>query len=212
MVEDQNTIKRQERKVYRICIIILIVLIILLQTCRGKRPAPKPLIETFVTTEYIEGKSDTIYIPIETPYRVEVPVIVYVDKPDPIDTAKVFRYYDLPFKDSLIDGLIHTKVDIDSATIAEQSFTYTPKFPKYITRVDTFKIDSTTIITQRENPKTKLFVGIGVGGNATTFQLGPKISLLSKKELLYSYQYDLLDKTHNIGFSMKLRNPFKKQP
>jgi len=211
MLKNLEIKNNRSKKTYKICIIALIALIVFLQTCKGdKLTKPDSEVATFVKTTYIEGKADTVYIPVSKPYRVEVPIVVYVDRPDSIDTTKVFRYYHSPFEDSLVVGIIHTKIDIDSATLAWQDFTYTPKFPKYITRVDTVKIDSTAIITQFEEPKVKVFVGIGVGGNPNTFQLGPQVSILSKKELMYTYQYDLLNKTHNIGFSVKLKNPFKR--
>ena len=56
-----------------------------------------------------------------------------------------------------------------------------------------------------------MFAGLEIGGSKAQFNFGPKISLLSRKDLLYSYNYDIINRTHNLSFMYKIVNPFKKK-
>ncbi len=180
---------------------VFVVILLLMHFCNG------PTIQnngTFIESKveidtiFVKGISDTIH------FHDTVPKYVYVEVTTPVfDTVRNINIYDNSYEDSLIDGWIHSEVD---GTLLWQNITYTPKFPKYITRVDTLRItkDSTTTITIREEVKRKIYAGFELGGNANSFTASPTISLLDKRDNEFSYRYDIINKTHNIGFRKKL--------
>jgi hypothetical protein len=192
---------------YKIIILALFLLLLFIQFCdRTIEPVET---ETIIKIErdsvYIPGKSDTVFFEKQVPYIVEVPVYKYIDRVDSI-TKDTTRIYKTPVEDSLISGTIITELDRNSCTIGNQLLSYTPKFPKYIFQTDTVKISQETTILRN---KLKIFAGLELGGSLNQFNFGPKISLLSKSDLLYSYNYDLINRTHNISFVYKIVNPFK---
>jgi len=101
--------------------------------------------------------------------------------------------YTTVINDSLIEGEIYSLV---SGELLDVSFTYTPKFPKYIKQTDTFKIKNETKITR--NPY-RFYVGSTIGGGATSFSLTPSIILKTPKKLALTLGYDLINKTYNVG-------------
>lgn len=194
-----------ERGAFFITIIGLVVLLLLAKNCHRTPVDPDgEIIEHRVVTTYVPGVADTTFFRVAVPYRVPV----YYDSIRYRDSVRIIdhivtntRMYDLPVNDSLISGNIYTELSLDSCKIIYQHLDYTPKFPKYITRVDTVKIKETII---KEKARNQFFIGFEVGGNANTFSAGPKLSLATKKKMLYSYRYGLVDKTHNVGVSIKI--------
>lgn len=191
---------------YKIIILALFLLILFLQFCdRTIKPAEvEIIIEHTIDSVFFPGKTDTLFYPDSIPYEVKVKEYVYLERIDS-STGSVSKVYTNPVEDSLISGTIITEIN-DSCKIIDQTLSYTPKFPQYILRTDTIKIrEETTILTN----KLKIFAGLEIGGSKEQFNFGPKISVLSKKDLLYSYNYDLINNTHNISFAYKIPNPFK---
>jgi hypothetical protein len=191
---------------YKIIILALFLLILFLQFCdRTIKPIETEIIiEHTIDSVLIPGTIDTIWYPDSIPYVVKVKEYIYLEKTDS-STGNISKIYENPVEDSLISGSIITEIN-DSCEITNQTLSYTPKFPQYILRTDTIKIrEETTILTH----KLKIFAGLEIGGSQEQFNFGPKISLLSRKDLLYSYNYDLINNTHNISFAYKISNPFK---
>ena len=146
-----------------------------------------------VITEVIEGINDTIYVTLkeiihDTLY-LEAPTEVVVE--DSSGSYVSLNKYETQVDDSLISGTITSYA---KGIIVNQAIRYTPKFPKYITRVDTVKVAKTI-----DEAKTKFGIGFEVGGNQNLFNLSPKIQLNSKSGYSYSFRYGLLDKSYNIG-------------
>ena len=195
--------------IYKIIILVLFLLLLFIQFCdRTVEPVEtETIIKHTIDSVYIPGKTDTLFYPDSIPYEVKVKEYIYLERIDS-STGSVSKVYTNPVEDSLISGTITTEIN-DSCKITNQSFSYIPKFPKYIFRVDTVKIkEETTILTN----KLKVFGGLEIGGSRDQFNFGPKVSLLTKRDLLYSYNYDLINRTHNISFVYKIVNPFKKKP
>ena len=196
---------------YKIIILALFLLLLFIQFCdRTVEPVET---ETIIKIErdsvYIPGKSDTVFFEKQVPYIVEVPVYKYkyIDRIDSI-TRDTTRTYITNIEDSLISGTITTELNKDSCLVQRQFLNYTPKFPRYIYRTDTIKISER--ITIQKN-RFKMFAGLEIGGSKAQFNFGPKISLLSRRDLLYSYNYDIINRTHNLSFMYKIVNPFKKK-
>jgi hypothetical protein len=153
-------------------------------------------------TLYIQGKTDTL----------ELEKKIYITKwlkPDSIeiivdsitnDTTNIFR---TEVADSLLTGTITSKV---RGQLISSSFSYTPLFPKYITRVDSFNITKPVPV---HVPKWGVYAGGIIGGNANSFTLEPTILIKTNKNLQFSVGYGLINKTYNVGLYTKINNPFK---
>ena len=193
---------------YKVIILALFLLLLFLQFCdRTVKPVEdETIVEHTVDSIFIPGKPDTLFYPDSIPYEVKVKEYVYLEKVDS-SSGSVLKVYTNPIEDSLISGTITTEIN-DSCKITNQTLTYNPKFPKYILRTDTFKILDKKVIQKN---KLKIFGGLEIGGSKNQFNFGPKISLLSKRDLLYSYNYDIINNTHNVSFMYKIVNPFKKK-
>ena len=185
----------------QIAVIVILAILLLFKSCTSTEiPDPKVKIET-ITSLKVETKTfyDTVRI-FHDSVRITDIDVTHVH----YDTIKELNIYDSPFEDSLISGSIYSEID---GVLVAQNFTYVPKFPKYIIQKDSIFITRTdsVINTILEPKKLKVFVGLEVGGNKTTFNLGPKISFLTKKDILIDYNYDVINKTHNVGFNKKLK-------
>lgn len=144
-----------------------------------------------ITTRHI----DTIHFVDTVKYfvKVEIPIPVY-------DTTTKLNTYTAIVEDSLISGSIVSKID---GVLVDQNFTYTPKFPKYIKIHDTTTITKT--ITKVLPNKRELYLGVFAGGNINTFNLTPVVSFKDKKDRMFSYGYNIIDNTHNVGFQTKIK-------
>lgn len=195
-------------KLEHLAIVGLIIYIITLQQCGSNGGSNSSEVDTLsrARTVTIRSRVDTVFFTIPArEVKVKVPYPVYVYDTVRIgDSLSITTYskYESPFKDSLIDGTITTVV---KGSLKECKFKYTPKFPKYIYRIDTVEIREETVLNK---PTNFLFLGAEVGGNLNTFNVSPMVGLGTKKGFMYSYRYGIIDKTHNISISKKIS--FKK--
>jgi hypothetical protein len=153
--------------------------------------------KTIVDTIHVEGVPDTVPFYDTIPRYVEI--LIY--KPY-YDTIRNLNIYNNPYSDSLIEGVIKSEVD---GTLVWQSITYTPKFPKYITKTDTLKINKTDSVIITNPKKVKLYAGFEFGGNLNSFSASPVISMVDKRMNKFSYRYDLVNRTHNIGYARQIK-------
>jgi hypothetical protein len=188
---------------------ILLLYIIFLQQCSSSTvDCPEVIYSDTVVTHVTHIDTipfnDTIvrYINLTVPKPVPIP-----NPKDsmPSDTiSSTLNKYETPVVDSLLSGTITSLVD---GVLVEQAFSYIPKFPKYIVKTDSIFVNTNTVL---ETKKNYLYVGGELGGSQNSFSLGPIIGVYTKNDYLYSYRYGILDKTHNIGISKRLR--FKNKP
>jgi hypothetical protein len=176
-------------------IIALGVYILFLQQCGGKKEiCPEVSVTTKVDTLRIKGKTDTIKITVKEPIYIPIEIPTPVTVTVPSDSGDITVHeYSSEIRDSLIEGTITSQVD---GKLIAQNFKYKPLFPKYITRTDTIVIDKTETSVLKRN-----YIGLGaeIGGSATSVNVSPKLSLITRKGYTYSYRYGLMDKTHNIS-------------
>lgn len=122
------------------------------------------------------------------------------------DGSKVFRFTS-SVEDSLISGTIITGIKLKdtSLSVVGQYIDYTPKFPKYIYRVDsvfTTIIDSTLIT--KYNDKVNFMIGGNMDlGNKTT--LTPTIGIQFKNKMYIETGYNPFNKTILIGAKFKIK-------
>ncbi len=182
-------------------IVGLIAYIILLQQCDGgNTPCPNPVVKSTTNTITL---IDTVIVHDTVPKYVHLtipePIYIYPDDTLGVDSM---RRYETIVEDTLVSGIIISDVD---GTLINQDFVYTAKFPQYI---NTYRIDSVTTINTIEEAKNFLSIGAEIGGSKTSFNISPMLSLYTKKGFTYRYRYGIIDNTHNVGVSMRIR--FKK--
>ncbi len=188
--------KERQHKLYWV-IALLIFIILLMMDCEAPKFSKKDCgeIKSITYDTLTTRKVDTVKFVDTVKYYVaiEIPTPIF----DTIDSTNV---YTAEFEDSLIVGTVTSKVD---GVLVDQEFEYTPKFPKYITIHD-----STTVIktVMKEIPKKReLYMGLYAGGNTNTFNLMPVLSFKDKKDRMFSYGYNVIDNTHNVGFQTKIK-------
>ena len=188
-----------------IYIVLAVVLILYLRSCNGRSIATDPEIEIKVDSVYIkDANPDTVFVErVVNEIKWLKPDKEYITEYDTVymDSVNVFN---TTYSDSLIEGSIITK---STGKVLSTDLIYTPKFPKYITIVDTLRIDSTTTITKS---KWGLYAGVIIGGNETQFNIAPSVLLKTNKGLQFSAGYGLIDKTYNFGIFTVIKNPFKR--
>ena len=188
--------------------IALVVLAILyLRSCdkdSGNSLYEDPVVITKTDTLYKKGKSDTVFL-VDTLVKYKYLSSTIVDVVHDTILGDTIRTYNTEVDDTLLTATIVSKVQ---GKLLNTSLSYSPKFPKYITRVDTFQINDSTTVTIKKNPWSLYFGGV-VAGNANTFEVVPTLMLKTNKSLQFSVGYGLINKTYNVGVFTKIPNPFK---
>ena len=154
-------------------------------------PEPEPRIVTVTTvrvdTVEITGPPRIIQIPVPSPAIVDT---LYLDPPS-CEELSLTRTYTSEVSDSLIEG---TWVATVQGFLQSSEFTYTPKFPKYITNT----VETTTTITKVITPKRYLSVGGFARFDAVTaFGVQAAYTTSNRRSLIYGY--DLTTSSHQIG-------------
>jgi len=179
--------------------VIAILCLALLNKCgdKGDDYDGDKVISSDTVRIFIPGKTDTVEIErVRIVYRDREPDGFVTEVDTTGDTVKT---YITNFSDSLLDGAIVTARV--KGTLLSSSFTYKPLFPKYITRVDTIK---ESVVTVKERNKFEFYIGAVAGANATRFSFTPSLALRTKKSLVFTLGYDLLNKTYHLGGFTKL--------
>ena len=149
---------------------------------------PETIIETVTEVKTIT-KIDTVFIDLEKPIIVEVPI------QQPVVEDSTNRY-DNPFVDEFIDGTITTWT---TGTITRQIFEYEPLFPKYIHRVDSVFTNTTTTITRNHYPKS-----FYLGGEFNQQTISPQLYYVTRSYAVgYKYNFHPDQPKHSISFLIK---------
>lgn len=187
-----------------IYIALAVVAILYLRSC-NKTSSVETTVTTIVDSTYTVGVvHDTVEVErIVREIRWLKPEKEYLTVHDTIygDSVNIFTTL---YSDSLIEGEVLT---VCTGEVLSTDLKYTAKFPKYITSVDTLRINKETTITKS---KWGLYAGAIIGGNATKFSIAPSLLLKTNKGLQFSAGYGLIDKTYNFGIFTVIKNPFKR--
>ncbi len=173
--------------------IIIAVLTLALIICISRTPDTETVIETKVETRTVT-EIDTVFV-TDT---------VYVDMPVPepdtvyINDQETLRYTTF-HSDSLIDATITTWSE---GPVVNQTFSYTPNFPKYITRTDSVFVDRTTEITRTRYP-SGIFVGADIAVIADELDFSPKIQYV-RRDFSIGYRYGIVHNSHNLSLTIRL--------
>ena len=176
----------------------VIAFLLLTKGCGNGVDVPsKPKSDTVSVSDTVWAK-DTLYS-FKPIYKPKYDTIYKIDtiryEIDPLDLFFVREYRDtLDDTNQTVFTYIKTLGMLDSLGVK-----YKLKVPVTITNSQTI----TNIITETKIPKFSIYAGLEAGGNTSTFNLSPIVTLNIKNNNI-SYRYGLLDQTHNVGVGIKL--------
>lgn len=179
-----------------IALFAIIGVLLLLKQCGNTKVIEKPIIKE---SEVIKYHIDTVKIH-DTIIHKDI-LFSYRNIHDTIFISKLkgdTLLFSRRFEDSCL--ILNAKVRFEGKLI-DGKFDYKLKVPREII----VHRDSTITLLPEplKQPKIALYVGGVVGGNANRFNFGPYLGL-SYKNANYMYQYDMINKTHNIGVGIKI--------
>jgi hypothetical protein len=166
---------------------------------------------TYCSTEYFRlpcpeiVKSDTVTLidtvflqedVIKKPYTPAISGIIYKDSVKSADSIiKIPAAY--IYKDSLIDENLGIYItDTTAGKILGRGIRYNLKVPLKITETKTI-----TNTIEKKVPAAGLFVGLEAG---LPLRIAPEVEYISKKGMAYSYNYDLINRSHSLGFKKRI--------
>ena len=150
---------------------------------------------------------DTIHDTLPYPVTHYLPKLIYKDtgsvrwQTQPIDTPAILSaYFERHFyKDTLLNDT--NALIIVSDTISRNRIIY--RSP--LLRIYPHIIRQTTYIKQKASLRRKLFVGIGAGQSFNRFGLSANILYATKKDHVYSFSYDVLNKSFYVSMYWKIK-------
>lgn len=178
--------------------ITIIGLLLFMKPIGCGNPKTKTSIDT-VTSKSIY--SDTLRITKDTIIYKDRPYAVY---PKPINTNSIsicddsIRVYKNSFNDKYVS--ISTSDSISGKSLSK-SLKYTLKIPKDCVVVTN---DITIHDSIVKSPKFSIYGGIEIGSSKTTFNNASPYISVNVKNKQFTYKYNLLESTHNIGVGMLL--------
>ena len=190
-----------QKKEFILYVIIGVLTFILFRQCGSLPSGPKKGVDEVISSDtvkvFILGKPDTVFIDRIYHYRDTIPKYIFAE----VDTATgdTLKTYLTAFSDSLIEATITSKV---KGALLSTDLVFTPKFPRYITRVDTFK---QSIETVKARNNYGLYIGGVLGGSSERFSVTPSLMLKTPKKLYFTAGYDLINKTYHVGAFTEIR-------
>jgi len=180
-----------------ILICILIAIILLQRWCGGGDPCP----EARVTTDTIITPGDTVFRAVITEIPVPHEKIITKWRSLDIDTTAILADYFAKYfyADTIEDS---SMVVVVNDTISQNKIQYRSVLFKNLRPTST--VINTTIVDTCPPARRKIFLGGFVGGNRELFHWGPEVLLETKREAIYGYHYNFVDKTHNLKTLWKL--------
>jgi len=188
---------------YILLLIVAVLLFIQLRQCNG--PVDDLVVVSVDSSSTLSpGRVDTVFFPVPGP-------IQYINiKPEKVgqqvqaktgDTLAVFK---TDFSDSLADIMVTSRVD---GTLVGSDIYFKLKKPCFsVSRVDTLKTKVKKVV---ERNRYEFYIGGQTGGAQGLFTLQPSIMLRTKKDLVITAGYELIQKTYNIGFYTRIFKPPK---
>jgi hypothetical protein len=174
-----------------ILIIVLIILFVLQRECHRCQVCPEPTVTTSTST--IPGDPYPVPYPVVKIERHDS--IIYKDVPADIDSASVAKAYyaEVYGKNRVIADDTSVFVSIDWMVTQNSLKTVKPYIQNR--RAKTV-INNTYVTNPPEDQKNKYYIGIGTGGNLNQFDIAPAIALVTKKDHLYTFEYQVFGKEY----------------
>lgn len=186
------------KNILLLALAVVIAFLLLQIGCGNGVDVPsKPKSDTVSVYDTIWAK-DTV-IAFKPIYKPKYDTIYKIDtlkyNVDPWDLFFVREY-----QDTLIDSNLEVYTYAKALGILDSiNVKYKLKVPVIMTEHHTI----TNTVTETKIPKFSIYAGLEAGGNTSTFNLSPIITLNIKNNNI-SYRYGLLDQTHNVGVGIKL--------
>ena len=187
-----------------VIIVILLVITIIQKECSSPNGGKVEYLpgETVVKTIVIPG--DTVEVPYPVVEVIKEDSIVYVEVPRVIDSSEIAkdyyarRYYDV---DLIDDSLLYIRAE---AMVSENKLEWIIPHRK-ILRPQI--IHHYTTVVEKVEPRTKGFIGLGIGRSPNSFGVAPSLEKKKKKDNLYTLSYDVLngDTYFTVYFKLRLR-------
>jgi hypothetical protein len=185
-------------------LIVLFLIIGILLLLRGCTPKPiesvlkhtRDTIRTIQTdTVWPEPKIITKYIQIGKPTSsTTAPGVIVCNK---INT----------YSDSLVDSNIVIKnIQIVQGELKNHIISYKLLIPKYITKTINTTIYDSIITTKYRQPCFSFYGGLEIGGNTSQLSNIKPFIGTRWKTTYYTYGYNVINQTHNIGIAVNLFN------
>ena len=184
-----------------ILIVLLIVIVTLFIQRECSRPEPTVLIQPefiFDTDTIVKTiKPEPVYITIPGDTIVTRDTVFINDGSTSEHFWNVLSdYYTRKFYDEVLlddsSAYILVKLELFNNDLKRVDLNFVNRRPVDIICPEPYK------------PVNKLFIGGGVSGNLDTFGAGPAVALNTKRDNLYTYQYDVINKTHHVSTFWKL--------
>lgn len=175
--------------------IVIGVLLVLVAKCGGNTYEGGGDI---ITTDTISvTKIDTVFFP----EKVYVTEVEYINKPEFIYVSDSIskNVYRTDIDDSLISGVVTSEIYTDG-TLFSQSFSYTPKFPKYIKESVTETITNGYI-----DNSINIYAGASIGFGSVN-SISPNLSIQLRNKNIISAGYDIINKSVILDFKIKINN------
>ncbi len=180
---------------------LIIGILLLLQQCTPK-----------IKDNAVEVKYDTIRtIQIDTLYPPAKIVTKYINIGIPIKSIKSSESTLCNTLNTYRDSLVDSNITITNHLIAlgelkSNEITYQLHVPLRITKTITKEITNTITETKYGLSHYSTFGGLQIGGNQNSLSnIQPFIGIRYKKEY-FTYGYNIVNSTHNIGFAINLFN------
>lgn len=166
-----------------IIIAALLVVIVLMRECQRPCPeCPEPVIKT----DTIKG--DTVAVPYPVIVPKYITKVVHDTIPIDVDTAAILAdYFAKVYGTDTLANDSSVFVSVDWMVMMNQLMWIRPHI---MNRRATVVYQT---VMQMDKPRNRYFAGLGVGRSPNEFGLAPSVALLTKRQNLYTLNYDVLN-------------------
>lgn len=186
-------------RAFFIIILILIGLLFLQRECTRPEPTtllvPHFIYDTTIVEKIIKPDPISVITPGDTVYISDTVYITSGDVPLYIWDIIAEHYSRKTYDEVLInDSSAYFKIGIElfKNNVEDLKYSFINRRPVDI------------ICPECPSPRNKWFIGGAVSGSPTQFGAGPTLGLVTKRDNLYTYTYDVINNTHQASLFWKL--------
>ena len=186
-------------RTFFVVILILISLLFLQREC--SRPEPNTLLvphfiyDTIIVENTIKPDPITIIVPGDTVFISDTVYITEADVPQHVWDI-ISEHYSRKFYEEVLindsSAYLRVGVELFKNNVEDLSYSFINRRP-----IDIVCPECPTI-------RNKWFIGGTILGSPAQFGAGPSVALLTRRDGLYSYSYDVVNKNHSISIFYKL--------
>ena len=186
-------------RTFFVVILILISLLFLQRECSRPEPVtllvPHFIYDTTIVEKTIKPDPVTVQLPGDTVFISDTVYIASDDVPPHIWDV-ISEHYSRKFYEEVLmndsSAYLRIGVELFKNNVEDLSYSFINRRP-----IDIICPECPTI-------RNKWFIGGAVSGNPIQFGAGPSLALLTRRDNLYSYNYDIINNVHSISMYYKL--------